>query len=119
MSSDSAATRLRYLDTSRLEGPLVKPLDVRARADASLGTFDGVVVDPEQRRVRYLVVDRGWRFKHNRRLIPMPLASVDCERNILRLEVDDLDADGWQEFDVRAFPVFSDDDLITAIFAPR
>src|SRR6266481_5916508 len=81
MSSDSAATRLRYLDISHLEGPLVKPLDVRARAGESLGTFDGVVVDPEERRVRYLVVDRGWRFNHNRRLIPMPLASVDGEHN--------------------------------------
>ena len=117
MALDSAATRLRYLDTSRLDAPLLKPLDVRTRADASIGTFDGVVVDPVERRVRYLVVDRGWRFKHNRRLIPLPVASVDGEHNILRLEVDNVDADGWQEFDVRTFPTFSDDDLITAIFA--
>ena len=119
MSPDSAATRLRYIDPSHLEAPLLKPLDVRARADATIGTFDGVVVDPAERRVRYLVVDRGGRFKHNRRLIPLPVASVDGEHNILRLEVDDVDADDWQEFDVSTFPAFSEDDLITAIFAPR
>jgi hypothetical protein len=119
MFPDPAATRLRYIDPSHLDGALLRPLAVRARADTPIGTFDGVVVDPAERRVHYLVVDRGWRLKPNRRLVPMPVASVDGEHNVLRLEVDDVDADEWQEFDAATFPTFSDDDLITAMFAVR
>ncbi len=119
MVLDPAATRLRYIDPSHLDGPLLRPLDVRARADTTIGTFDGVVVDPAERRVHYLVVDRGWRFKPNRRLIPLSVASVDGEHNVLRLAVDDVDADDWQEFDASTFPTFTDDDLITAMFARR
>jgi len=44
---------------------------------------------------------------------------VDSDHHALRLEVDDVEADEWQAFDPRSFPAFSDDDLITAMFAQR
>jgi hypothetical protein len=118
MNDSSDAPRLRFLDSSRLESPLVEPLDVRIRGGIKIGTFDGVIVDPAERRVRYLVVDRG-RFFHERCLIPMPSARVDAEHHALRIDVDTADAPDWPHFDPGTFPRFSDDDLVTAMFAPR
>ena len=118
MNDAAAASQLRFLDNSQLESPLVEPLDVRTQAGTKIGTFDGVIVDPAERRVRYLVVDRG-RVFHKRCLIPMPAARVDAEHHELRIDVDDADPTEWEQFDPVSFPKFSDEDLITAMFAPR
>jgi hypothetical protein len=117
-TSDAADLSLRFVENSRLESPLVEPLDVRTQAGVKIGTFDGVIVDPAQRRVRYLVVDRGG-FFHKRCLIPMPSARVDAEHHALSIDVDDADSQEWQRFDPVTFPRFSDDDLITAMFSSR
>ena len=95
---------------------MFEPLTVLTRTDIKLGTFDGVVVDPAARCVRYLVVDRG-RFFHERRLIPLVTTRVDAKHRALRLEVDNVDPSEWLMFDRRSYPPFSDDDLITAMFA--
>ena len=116
--NDATSSQLRFLDNSRLESPLVEPLEVRTQAGTKIGTFDGVIVDPAQRRVRYLVVDRG-RVFHKRCLIPMPAVRVDAEHHALRIDVDDTDPKAWEQFDPVTFPRFSDDDLLTAMFAPR
>jgi len=108
--------RLCFLDNEHLAGPLVEHLDVMTRAGNKIGTFDGVIVEPTERRVRYLVVDRG-RLLHKRCLIPLLEARVDAEHHSLSLDVDDADASQWQQFDPSSFPPFSDDDLITAMFA--
>ena len=118
MTDTHDAPQLRFLDNSRLESPLVESLDVRTQAGTKIGTFDGVIVDPTERRVRYLVVDRG-RVFHKRCLIPMPAARVDAARHELRIDVDDTDPAEWASFDPVAFPKFSDDDLITAMFSTR
>src|ERR1700687_3798675 len=112
MDNSSDAPRLRFLDNSRLEAPLLEPLDVRIRGGIKIGTFDGVIVDPAERRVRYLVVDRG-RLCQERCLIPMPSARVDAEHHSLSIDVDDADSQEWQHFDPLTFPRFSDDDLVT------
>ena len=114
----SASSGLRFLDATRLQAPLVEPLDVRTLAGISIGTFDGVVVDPAERRVRYLVVDRGSLIPE-RCLIPLPSTSVDTEHHTLSLDVDAADSPHWQQFDPITFPRFSDDDMVTAMFAPR
>jgi hypothetical protein len=119
MNDETAATsHLRFLDNSQLESPLVEPLDVRTKTGTKIGTFDGVVVDPAERRVRYLVVDRGRVFQ-KRCLIPMASARVDSAHHELRLDVDDTDTNEWERFDPVTFPKFSDDDLITAMFSTR
>jgi PRC-barrel domain len=118
MLNDAADGHLRFLDNSRLDSPLVELHDVRTQAGTKIGTFDGVIVDPAERRVRYLVVDRG-RFFQQRCLIPMPSARVDAEHHSLSIDVDDADAREWQQFDPVTFPRFSDEDLITAMFASR
>jgi len=115
-NDEKAPEHLCYLNTRRLEAPLFEPLDVRTRSDLKLGTFDGVVVDPAARCVRYLVIDRG-RFFHERRLIPLMPTRIDSKHHALRLEVDNVDPAEWPIFDTRRYPPFSDDDLITAMFA--
>jgi sporulation protein YlmC with PRC-barrel domain len=118
MDEETRTSQLRFLDNSRLESPLVEPLDVRTQTGTKIGTFDGVVVDPVERRVRYLVVDRG-RVFHKRCLIPMPAARVDAVHHELRIDVDDTDTNAWERFDPVTFPTFSDDDLVTAMFSTR
>jgi PRC-barrel domain len=118
MDDTTDTSQLRFVDNSRLESPLVEALHVRTQAGTSIGTFDGVIVDPVERRVRYLVVDRG-RVFHKRCLIPMPAARVDAAHHELRIDVDDTDTNAWERFDPVTFPTFSDDDLITAMFSAR
>jgi hypothetical protein len=118
MDDETRTSQLRFLDNSRLESPLVEPLDVCTQTGTKIGTFDGVVVDPVERRVRYLVVDRG-RVFHKRCLIPMPAARVDAAHHELRIDVDDTDTNAWERFDPVTIPTFSDDDLVTAMFATQ
>jgi hypothetical protein len=110
--------RLCFLDNDHLDGPLVEHLDVTTRAGNKIGTFDGVIVEPAERRVRYLVVDRG-RILHKRCLIPLSETRLDAEHHAISIDVDDADASEWQQFDPSSFPPFNDDDLVTAMFAPR
>lgn len=116
MANDKRVGHLRYLNTDRLDAPFVDPLDVRTRGDVKVGRFDGVIVDPSARRVRYLVIERG-RLFHERVLIPLVPTRIDPEHHALRLEVDDVDPSAWQKFDTGSCPPFSDDDLVTALFA--
>jgi hypothetical protein len=116
MNETAGDNHLRFVDNSRLESPLVEPLEVRTQAGTKIGTFDGVIVDPAQRRVRFLVVDRG-RVFHKRCLIPMPAARLDAEHHALSIDIDDTDPNEWERFDPGTFPRFSDDDLITAMFS--
>jgi uncharacterized protein YrrD len=118
MDDTTGTSQLRFLDNSRLESPMVEPLDVRTQTGTRIGTFDGVVVDPVERRVRYLVVDRGRVFQ-KRCLIPMPAARVDAAHHELTIDVDDTDTNEWERFDPVTFPTFSDDDLVTAMFSTR
>ena len=118
MMTATDTPRLCFLENSRLEAPLLEPLDVRTQTGAKIGTFDGVIVDPAERRVRYLVVDRG-RFFQKRCLIPMPSARIDAEHHTLNIDVDNTDSPEWPRFDPVTFPRFSEDDLLTAMFARR
>ena len=119
MTNDTSATpHLCFLDNDHLDAPLVAPLDVLSRAGIKIGRFDGVIVDPAERRVRYLVVDRG-SLSHERCLIPLPSVCIDAEHHEMRLDIDDDDPSEWQHFDAANFPPFSDDDLLTAMFARR
>src|SRR5262245_31881354 len=118
MDDSTGTAQLRFVESCRRESPLVEPLDVRTQAGTKIGTFAGVVVDPVERRVRYLVVDRG-RVFHKRCLIPMHAARVDAAHHELTIDVDDTDTNEWERFDPVTFPTFSDDDLVTAMFSTR
>ena len=113
MAKDPGGTTgLRFLTSRRLAGPLVDPLDVWTRGGKRIGTFDGVVIDPEGQRARYLVVDRS-RLIPDRCLIPLP-ALLDLVHQALRVDVGDLDPIELPTFNPAHFSRFGSDDESTA-----
>lgn len=115
MASDS---HLRYLDADRIETPLpnLSAADVLDRHGRRLGSVDGVVVDPARRKAVYLVIRRDDLVRSRRRLLPFEDIHVDAASAVLRV---DSDATTFEDFEARDYPAFSDDDLLTALFAHR
>jgi sporulation protein YlmC with PRC-barrel domain len=95
-------SHLCFVESSQLRGPLMYPLDVRTAEGERIGCLDGVVVDRDEHRARYLVVDRG-RFRPNRCLVPFP-ARLDLIHQSLRVDANEVDSDDWEEFDADSFP---------------
>jgi hypothetical protein len=114
----SSLRRLCYLSAERIEGPFPRrrAVDVRSRDGRKMGTFDGVILDPTARRLRYLVVDSGSRFRHHRYLLPFPATQVDVAHDALRVDLDMDDLAHCSEFDRTSYPDLSDDDLQTTRF---
>jgi hypothetical protein len=106
-------------DNVELPAGTLAGLQLCSRDDQSLGALDGVLIEPSTRRVRYFVVKRAGWLRSNRYLLPLETpAHVDRERNVLRLEVsaDDLPR---ENFDANTVRPFSDEDVVTAMFAPN
>jgi hypothetical protein len=118
MSSSSEKARLRYLNASQIEGPLASfdRLDVRTREDRTIGRFDGILIDPTERRVRYFVVDDDEPRRHHRYLIPLVPTRLDARRRALCVDVTTSDVEQCEDFEDASFPCFSDDDLLAALF---
>jgi hypothetical protein len=115
---DPIATDLRYIAAdhlSTLDGGL-EGTPVVSRADVTLGTFAGALVDPVHRSLCYLVVDHRRRLRHHRYLLPLDLTRFDRERGALLVDADVTDL---REVPMEQFAPFSDADLVTAIFSPR
>jgi sporulation protein YlmC with PRC-barrel domain len=124
MRSDAqlpAISQLSYLDASHVTSPagVLSELDVLSAEGRRLGNIEGVVIDAAARRVRYLSVrSAGW-FSHRRYLVQADqLGQIEGERKALRLRLD-LGNEAVHDLDAAALRKFSDDDLLTAIFAPR
>jgi hypothetical protein len=100
---------LCYLDNTQIEGPLQQfdGVEVRNRGDRKIGKLDGIVIDPTERRVRYLVVNDSNFLRHHRYLLPLGATRVDAERRALCVEVDQTDVARCEEFDLNAFRTFS------------
>ena len=111
--------RLRYLNATRLEGPVptFNRLAVLNSEGRRVGRLDGIIIDPAERLVRYLVVDDSGFFKHHRYLLPLAPTRVDTKRPALRVDVDRADLTWCEDFDPASFPRFSDDDLLAALVA--
>jgi hypothetical protein len=112
--------QLCYLDAGKVRcgasGDL-EGLKLSSETDEALGTLDGVVIDPAERRVRYFVVHRrGW-FKSRRYLVPADCpAQIASDRRTLRLPVDRDKLTTCEEFDAASIPPYSDQHLLTALF---
>lgn len=109
---------LRFLpvEQSEVRGTPLAGMLVQG-ATGALGTLQGFVVDPAARRVQYLVVRTAGLFGRPR-LLPISAARVDFEGHAIEL----LDLDVLQQaqpFAKDQYPAFDDEDLVTAIFAPR
>jgi PRC-barrel domain protein len=119
MGNSSEQTRLRYLNATQIEGPVSSfdHLDVRNREDRTIGRLDGILIDPSERRVRYFVVDDEDSRRHHRYLIPVDPTRLDARRRALCVDVPTSDVEQFEDFEDASFPHFSDDDLVTALFA--
>jgi len=119
MPTDQPHSDLCYLDAASVGSPagVLSGFDVVTASGEQLGTVAGVVIESAARRARYLdIQSQGLRRRHY--LVEADqLAQVDSERKQLRL----LSADVPEEHDRGAprFRPFSDDDLLTAVFASR
>ena len=112
---DVTTARLCYLDASRVLGPtgLLAALDVRTMQDQSLGSLDGVVIDPAERRLRFFVVEPSGSVNHRRILLPVEApASVAPEGHTLRIELESGEIAGLDEFHMADFRDFTEEDAI-------
>lgn len=118
MGMTALDTDLRYIDAGQLDTPagrlghaaLVSP------SNEPLGKLDGIVIDPASRQVRYYVVESpGW-FTSRHYLLPLTAARLDRDRNAVEVDVDADEITHLDQVEPDAFPRFSDDDLMTAMF---
>jgi hypothetical protein len=118
MSTDSQF-HLCYLGAGQVTGPSggLQGVKLATEKDEALGTLDGVVIDPAERRIRYFVVQRqGW-FRSRRILLSADRpAQMTDDRRTLRLPVDPDELTRCEEFDGTSIPAFSDEHLLTALF---
>jgi hypothetical protein len=119
MGNSSEHSRLRYLNASQIEGPVSSfdHLEVRNRDDRTIGRLDGILIDPSERCVRYFVIDDENSRRHHRYLIPLAPTRVDAQRRALCVDVPTSDVEQFEDFEDDSFPHFSDEDLLTALFA--
>ena len=117
MAGTTAA--LRYLDATDVLSPAgqLRDFHVSDTRGSSLGTLAGFVVDPAARRLRYFVVEVARWLSKRRYLVPLCPATLEPERQRVRLDCDQASKDQWREFDDRLFSRFSDEDRLDAIFA--
>jgi PRC-barrel domain protein len=87
--------------------------------DGMIGRLDGVVLDPESRRVQYLVVAAGGTFRRHRYLLPFPETRVDVQHHSFRVDARRSDLARCESFEPKAFHRFSDDDLMAYYFPNR
>lgn len=81
--------------------------------------FQGVVIEPAARRVRYYDVPLAGRLRSRRCLVEADqLAHLEPARKALRLRAN-ADIEPVQDLDAAALRPSSEDDLITALFAAR
>ena len=114
-------TELRYLDAQHVRCPLgtLAGLEVRTADDETLGRLDGVLLDPAQRRLCFLVVQTPGLLRKRRYLLPVDAAPhVEGRDMILRVEAQAAEV-AHERFDARAVRPFSEEDVVTAMFAPR
>ena len=117
----SATTSLCYLPAARVTSPAgaLSELELLTACGEHFGSVEGVVIDAAARKVKYLAVrTSGWLRRRHLVLEADHLAQVDLEHKTLRLR-GDVDTGQISDIDPAALREFSDDDLLTVIFAPR
>ena len=111
---NSIAEGLCYLSAPHVATPggTLSGLELRNSEHELVGTVDGVLIDPPERRVRYLVVQRK---PEDRVLLPIDeIVHVDFEGGTPRLQAPS--GARLLEFDPHTVRPFSADDAVTSIF---
>jgi len=93
-------------DVARHRGT-TEAVAIRTAADDQLGTLDGLIVDAQDGRARYVVVDAGG-ILHRRHLLPVSLLRLDEPGGVLRVRVDKEVAERYPAFDSDAFATMSE-----------
>jgi hypothetical protein len=112
----SESRRLRHLAAAKVETPMgtLDDLVVVSPTDGPLGKVEGIILDPEEKHVRYYVVEsRDW-FTTHRYLVPDAPRRIDWNRKALQVELDAADLSHLPELRDDEFPPFSDEDLRSA-----
>ena len=122
MDGDGSKSDLRYLAASRVQSPVGELADVEVRGsdDRKIGSLEGVLLDPAERRLRFFVVQTpGW-LRKRRYLLPSDWpARVDAHGPSLHVDLDGDALARCPEFEKSSVPEYSDDDLLTALFHRR
>ncbi|HET7695938.1 MAG TPA: PRC-barrel domain-containing protein [Vicinamibacterales bacterium] len=112
---------MRYIGADHVDTPqgaLQGTMVVGPRHEP-VGTLDGLVIDPIEKQVRYLVVRSRKLLRSRRHLVPLTPARLDAERKTLHVDVGPDDLRRFQEISADTFERYSDDDLIAALFPSR
>jgi ferritin-like metal-binding protein YciE len=99
-----AASRLTYVpmdDVARQRGS-AEPVPIRAVDESELGGLDGLVVDADRHRARYIVVNAGG-FLHRRYLLPVDALAFDARTRALRARIDRRIAERYPAFEPDEF----------------
>jgi hypothetical protein len=110
---------LRYLEANAVQCPTgrLEGLSILSQDDEAIGVVRGVLIDPMTRKLKYFVVEAARLFNRRRYLVAADAPAVILPADhALRVEVPSESIERHR-FDSRAVPHFSDDDLMTAMFA--
>jgi hypothetical protein len=116
MAMDTGQSRLKFIEAQRIETPVGR-LDgalVVSPTNATLGTLDGVLVDPGARRIEFYVVESAEGSHHY--LVPQMPARLDASHQSLEVDLETDDLDQLDDVEPGRFSRFSDDDLMNALF---
>ena len=113
----SGASDLRYLEATQVEHPsgTLAGLSMWTQEDEELGSLEGVLIEPTSRRIQYFVVERPTMLWRRRYLLAGDTpASIEAGDRKLRVMAHEEDL---ERFDTRSVQNFSDEDLISTMFA--
>ena len=114
-------TKLRHLDAAKVETPMgtLAHIPVLSPSTGSLGQLEGIIIDPSERHVRYYVVESKRWMKTHRYLLPDVPMRLDPDCRALHVDLERDELSNFPELEEDDFPQFSDDDLISSMFAAR
>jgi len=81
---------LQYFETAQVAGIPGKSITVRLADGRVLGRFRGVIIDPLNEHLRYLVV-RAWGWFGKTTLVPAYSPRIDLARRAIEIDANDND----------------------------
>ena len=112
---------LRYIDAAHVDSPVgnLNAIRVLSPSEENVGKLDGLIIDPIERQICYFVIESRQRLRARRYLVPVTPATIHPGQRTLRLEFESEHLDDFPEVPSKAFRPYSDDDLMSALFATR